>query len=299
MFTIKEAAEQVGISSATLRAWERRYGIVEPGRSAGGYRLYSAGDVAVLTQMAALVNSGRPPRLAATEALAARPTTGWSGATVARDDTLIDHLLRAAAALDATAIGESLDALLGLGPFEAVIDTNVLPAMHDLGLAWADGRVSVAGEHLTANTLMRRLSSLYEEAGQDQQGPTVLIGLPPYGHHELGLLAFAVAARRAGLRTHYVGANLPVRDWQAAATAPEVGAVVLSASITEDVAPMLNVLAAVEESAPTVVRCVGGGQQHRAPDGVVQLGHLVAPAAQQLVAALAEASPQPDVDLAT
>lgn len=299
MFTIKEAAEQVGISSATLRAWERRYGVVDPGRSTSGYRLYSADDVAVLAQMARLVNSGRPPRLAATQARAARAAPGWSGATVARDDARIGALLQGAAELDASAIGNAVDALLALGSFEAVVDTNVMPAMHDLGVAWAEGRVSVAGEHLTANTLMRRLSSLYEEAEETPSGPTVLIGLPPHGHHELGLLAFAVTARRAGLRTHYVGANLPVPEWKAAASAPGVGAVVVSASLTDDVTPMLDVLAAVEEGAPSVLRCVGGRQQHQAPAGALQLGHLVAPAAQRVVAALAEAVEAPAVDLAT
>ena len=43
MFTIKRAAELTGLPVATLRAWERRYGVVAPIRSEGGYRLYEIG----------------------------------------------------------------------------------------------------------------------------------------------------------------------------------------------------------------------------------------------------------------
>ncbi len=70
MYTIKRAAELTGISVATLRAWERRYAVVTPARSDGGYRLYDAADVRALAIMNSLVNEGWSARQAAQETLA-------------------------------------------------------------------------------------------------------------------------------------------------------------------------------------------------------------------------------------
>src|SRR3954466_3128887 len=69
MYTIKRAAELTGISVATLRAWERRYGVVHPQRSDGGYRLYGPDDVRALAIMNSLVNEGWSAREAAAETL--------------------------------------------------------------------------------------------------------------------------------------------------------------------------------------------------------------------------------------
>ncbi|HSN43689.1 MAG TPA: MerR family transcriptional regulator [Propionibacteriaceae bacterium] len=58
MHTVKWVAQQLGLTPGTLRAWEQRYGIVDPVRSEGGYRLYSDGDLAILRTMNDLVRSG-------------------------------------------------------------------------------------------------------------------------------------------------------------------------------------------------------------------------------------------------
>lgn len=69
MYTIKHAAQRVGITTATLRAWERRYGVIAPHRSESGYRLYGDHDVAVLRSMKQLVDQGWSAGLAAAEAI--------------------------------------------------------------------------------------------------------------------------------------------------------------------------------------------------------------------------------------
>src|SRR5512135_2457059 len=60
---MKTVVQQTGITPTTLRAWERRYGILQPDRSDGGYRLYSEQDIALLrwlkSQVEAGVNIGR------------------------------------------------------------------------------------------------------------------------------------------------------------------------------------------------------------------------------------------------
>ncbi|NLG21324.1 MAG: MerR family transcriptional regulator, partial [Actinomycetales bacterium] len=64
MYTIKRAADLTGVPEATLRAWERRYGMVRPERTDGGYRVYDDDDLDRLRQMRDLVAQGWAPRQA-------------------------------------------------------------------------------------------------------------------------------------------------------------------------------------------------------------------------------------------
>src|SRR5512135_129521 len=44
-FNLKVVLKETGLGADTLRAWERRYGLPVPNRSAGGHRLYSQRDI--------------------------------------------------------------------------------------------------------------------------------------------------------------------------------------------------------------------------------------------------------------
>jgi MerR family transcriptional regulator/heat shock protein HspR len=57
VYVISVAAEMVGTGVQNLRAYERA-GLVTPGRTAGGTRLYSSADVERLQRVAALLQDG-------------------------------------------------------------------------------------------------------------------------------------------------------------------------------------------------------------------------------------------------
>src|SRR5215207_9110461 len=129
MYTIKHVSEMVGVPAATLRAWQRRYRVVNPGRSDSGYRLYGAGEIAVLRRMQALVASGWSPKEAAVAAaesdLEGEPAfrqggqpPGSRSARRAGMETV--DLVAAAAALDPSAITRLLDEHFAMGSFEQV-----------------------------------------------------------------------------------------------------------------------------------------------------------------------------------
>lgn len=302
MYTIKHAAELVGVNVATLRAWERRYGVGAPQRTESGYRLYDDEALRALAMMNSLVVDGMAPRQAAEETrrqLAALPAPQPASVVVEVEPApaggdaaaATEALLVAAEHLDVASVARLLDARYSTASFEAVTDGWLLPALHDLGLAWASGRVTVAGEHMVAHAVVRRLSAAYEAAGVADgpaaTGARVVVGLPPKSRHELGLLGFAVAARRAGLVTTYVGADLPVADWLAAVATRQPQAVVLAASMTRDLGHLAAVVEALGEVRPDLVVAVGGRLQDRAPESCVRLGHRVGDAAQTLVGLLA------------
>ena len=74
-YRIRAVAELTGVSTATLRAWERRYGVPTPSRTASAYRLYGDEDVALV---ASHLGEGRErrPRYETVARLPLRPVGG-------------------------------------------------------------------------------------------------------------------------------------------------------------------------------------------------------------------------------
>jgi methanogenic corrinoid protein MtbC1 len=129
--------------------------------------------------------------------------------------------------------------------------------------------VSVAGEHLASSAVLRRLGQALEAAGPgDARGRPVVIGLPPGGHHELGALAFAVAARRAGLPIAYVGPDLPVADWVTATEA--ASAAVIGVVRSRDRQAAMDVARELRAARPALVVAFGGRSAPEDP-GILQL----------------------------
>ncbi len=229
MFTIKQVAGLTGVSEAVLRAWESRYGVVTPERSAGRYRLYSDAQIAVLREMAALVEAGMPPSRAAAVLLAAShpmgPATvraissGQSGEGAA--------LIRAAANLDPVQLDAAI-AAAEPGRFEAFADRWLPGRLRELGDAWAAGEVGVAGEHFASAGLMRAIAAAFDDAGPVVVPGRVLVGLPPGARHEVMLFAFAACLKRAGADVVYLGADVPASDWERAASEHRARAAVIA-----------------------------------------------------------------------
>jgi methanogenic corrinoid protein MtbC1 len=272
MYTIKETAARTGIPIELLRAWERRYGIVEPARTAGGYRLYDETAIDRLRTMRRLVDDGWSPSVAAGAVLrgdappALEPSAGPSGAVEtpgslasATRAALVDDFLGAAIALDPAAVELALDRMFASGTFETVVDETLLPALGALGDAWADGRLTVAGEHAASHAVLRRLAAAFQAAGRPPaRRGSVLVGLPPGSHHELAALTFAVAARRAGLPVLYLGPDLPTADWVSTVEAGAATAAVIGAATRTDLEPAVEVARAIRAASPATLVAFGG-----------------------------------------
>ena len=277
MYTIKEAASRTGISVQLVRAWERRYGVVEPTRSGSGYRLYDERALARLGAMRRLVDEGWAPSTAAARvreigddevrAIAGRDERsgtmkGEAGASAAR--MLTEAFVQAAAELDERRVEQVLDEMFASGSFEQVTSGLVMPTLVALGDAWASGAVDVAGEHAAAGAIDRRLGMAFMAAGVPADADIVLVGLPPGARHDLGALAFATAARRAGLAVRHLGADLPVADWVEAVTRARARAVVIGVVIGRDVKAAVSVARAIRREHSDVLIAFGG----RAATGV-------------------------------
>lgn len=282
MYTIKRAAEQVGVTESTLRAWERRYGVGTAHRSESGYRLYDDHAVRALSAMNTLVGEGWSVRSAAAEVLR-RTSVSVDESAPSFDRALV----QGAEELDLATLTAVLDHRFNNASFEAVVDGWLLPSLRDVGLGWESGRITVAGEHLVAECVVRRLATAYDAAGEGPVGQRVVVGLPPGARHDLGLLSFATAARRAGLATSYLGADVPVADWVTAVAAKSAVCAVLAAPMESDVPALAATVAALEADHPDVLVAVGGSFQDLAPERCLRLGHEIGPAATLLAERLA------------
>lgn len=267
MYTIKRAAELTGVPPATLRAWERRYGLGQPTRTDSGYRLYDEAALADIRAMQLLLRAGWAPQQAAAEVIRRGGAVGpalasESGLAIAQTDVdgeqAVAAFLAAAAAMDDLAMRRALDQGFGRASFEVAFDLWLAPALRVLGQAWRDGDLDIAGEHFASAAVMRRLSAAYESAAMVQGAPRVLVGLAPGAFHELGAVAFATAARRAGLSAIYVGANLPEESWLACLLQEPVDAVTLSVIADFEVDAARRLIERIHLEHPAVLLSVGG-----------------------------------------
>ncbi|MCJ7710378.1 MAG: MerR family transcriptional regulator [Chloroflexi bacterium] len=283
MYTIKEAAARTGVGAPLIRAWERRYGVVEPTRTASGYRLYDDATLRILVAMRSMVDAGWTASEAARaikagevvieEATADQATGGPARAESTHRARLIARFDAAAESASASATEAALDEMLVSGSFEAVADDLLLPAVAELGNAWAAGRMSVAAEHAASAAVARRLSAVFQAAGVPT-GPAVVVGLPSGSRHELGAFAFAAVLRRRGLKVLYLGSDVTVDGWVDAVTRTRARAAVIGV-VTPDDRPAAAAVVAALHAAGVAVIAVGG--EAAAPDPAPGQGVLVLP----------------------
>jgi DNA-binding transcriptional MerR regulator/methylmalonyl-CoA mutase cobalamin-binding subunit len=276
MYTIKQAAARTGVAVPTIRAWERRYGIVDPARTPAGYRLYDEADLERLAGMRHLVEAeGWRPSQAAErvkdpatdlQALLATALEGpgrddlvdGTRSAASPPDAAIDALVDAATRVDVQALDRILDETFASQRFELAMGSIVFPALRGVGQAWAGGQLDVAAEHAASETVRRRLARFFDASRGGGARPQVVIGMPPAGQHELGAFAFAVACRRAGLEVLYLGSDVPLESWVRTVRETGAPAVVLGAVAVADAEAVGSVVDAISATGARSACFVGG-----------------------------------------
>jgi methanogenic corrinoid protein MtbC1 len=219
---IKEFASRVGVQEPTLRAWERRYRLLQPERSSGGFRLYSPADEGRVRSMQAHMARGIGAAQAAGLALA---ESTREFVVPAPPDDLIDALIAAAEEFDVTRFDTLLDAAFEHGRLPGIRDV-VLPMLVEVGARWERGELSVGDEHLTSHLLERRLLGM-ARGWEGGSGPLALLACPPGERHSLGLVCFGLLLAEQGWRIAYLGADTPLDQIAALSASIRPMAVVL------------------------------------------------------------------------
>lgn len=232
-----------GLTADLLRAWERRYGVVEPARAEGGRRLYSDEDVARLTLIREALSTGRRigdiARLGRAEleelvaadraaAPAPAPQPAFSASSTPGTEAFVTAALAAARSYDASALRAQLERVAVLVDPQTLIDRYIAPLMHAIGDLWARGELQPGAEHVATTVVRRTTEDLFLALRQERKGPRLVVATPAGQHHELGALLAAAAAAIEGWRVTYLGVDLPAEDIVHAAVRTGADAVALS-----------------------------------------------------------------------
>ncbi|HET6696434.1 MAG TPA: cobalamin B12-binding domain-containing protein [Gaiellaceae bacterium] len=250
---IGELSRRVGVSPELLRAWEGRYGLLQPTRSAGGFRLYSEADEDRIKRMRAYQDQG----LSAAEAarLALEPGTDQRPApeSPALDFGVFAETLES---FDEPAAQAAFDRALQTLSLDALLRDLLLPYLHDLGERWEAGTVTVAQEHFASNVVRGRLLGLARGWGQGA-GPLAVLACAPGEQHDLALIAFGLALRARGWRIAYLGPDTPVETLRETAQSLEPRVVVVSATASRNLSRLGNELVALGRDAPLALAGAG------------------------------------------
>jgi DNA-binding transcriptional MerR regulator len=247
LYPIRVVANLTGVNPVTLRAWERRYGLLRPRRTDSGHRLYGRDDVARIREVLRLVENGIPISQVGT----ALQTTAMDRAPVpAQGENLWDRyrsrMVQAVTGFDEVGLEQVYQEALSLYPVDLVTRRLLVPLLRELGDRWASEDGTVAEEHFFAVYLRNKLGARFHHRGADNQGPRLLAACLPGEHHEIGLLLFALTAHDLGFRLVLLGANTPIDELAPVADNIGCDAIVLSGSI--DPAPEV-----IDRQLPTLV----------------------------------------------
>jgi MerR family transcriptional regulator, light-induced transcriptional regulator len=252
---ISELSRRVGVGTETLRAWERRYGVLRPRRTNGNTRLYSSLDEARVRLMKRYMAERVPVAQAAEMAMSAqlRLRAGSTGQLPEHERRrAMQELASALAVFDETSADRTLQQLLGAYAVTAVLRDAIVPYLHEVGEAWEHGRMSVAQEHFASHFLQARLHAL--SRGWDRGlGPRAVLAAAPGDYHTLGITCFGIALHRLGWRIVCLGAATPIDMIREVAEATGAGLIAVSASIAGVVEPHSAALAEIAQSTHVVI----------------------------------------------
>ena len=261
LFNTKAVVRQTGVPAPTLRAWERRYGVLTPRRGENDYRLYSERDMATIawlrervasgvtiSQAIALLRSLEPPHRSPRRSRPSGPPSASVPSAAAPADasrlSLGDigaDLLRNVMALDESAAASAIAQACAIYSVEEVCIELLQPTLARLGDLWHDGAVTVVTEHFATALIRGRLESLFHSAPAPDDAPLTLVGCAPGELHEMGALMLALFLRRCGVRVAYLGQSVEPVSLLGAIEAARPACLLLSATMRSSAESLVEV----------------------------------------------------------
>jgi MerR family transcriptional regulator, light-induced transcriptional regulator len=251
---IGEFARRVGVSPELLRAWERRYGLLQPIRTEGGFRLYTDDDAGRVERMKRALDEGFSAAEAARRALAQERSQerAFDGAR--------ERLVAAAHAYDEAALHAILDEALAGFALETVLQELILPALREIGTEWERGTLEVGQEHFASNLLRERLLALARLWGRGG-GPLAILACAPGERHDIGLIAFGLVLRSHGWRILFLGADTPLATVERAVSTTKPRLVVVASMDSALLEAQGTELRRLARSAPLVLSGSGASEK--------------------------------------
>jgi len=262
-YSIKAAAVATGLSVETLRAWERRYGNVEPKRDPSGHRVYSGMDVARLRRLRETTDRGHPigkiAHLSDAELNSLLVDRHEDHPNVAASQALGTRILAAIEKFDLEECDQAIAMAFALLPVGDVISEVLSPVLREVGERWHRGEFSIGQERLVSSAVRRQISGLLNTFNSMARGAPIVFATVSGEPHELGILMFAALAASRKWRTCYLGADLPPQEISNFATRVEATAVAVSLVLPENLERSIEKLHTLRAGLPSSVEIWIGG----------------------------------------
>lgn len=230
-FPIRTVSDITGVNSVTLRAWERRYGLIKPHRTAKGHRLYTQEDIELIQQILELIDEGIP--ISRVRAVVQQTKTAATSHVDETDNWQphINAIIQAISEFNEIAIERVYNEVLSIYPVDVVTRKLIVPLLKTLGDRWESKQGSVAEEHFFGVYLRNKLGARFHHRQHHNTGPKLVAACLPDEQHEIGLLLFALAAHERGFQIVLLGGNMPIEDLSTVVKKTRADAVVLSGSM--------------------------------------------------------------------
>jgi DNA-binding transcriptional MerR regulator/methylmalonyl-CoA mutase cobalamin-binding subunit len=258
VFNVKAMAHQTGVAAATLRAWERRYGVPTPPRTDSGYRLYSARDVAIIRWLRSQIENGMSIsqavhllRTVETQSVngtepAARTVTTTLPSSHQR---LHDMIVVAASEFDEDQIERALSEAFSIFPVEEVCLSLIQPVLVTLGDRWHTGQINVSVEHFVTNIMRRKMLALMASSPIPSRDARIVSACAPEEYHEIGILMISLFLRRSGYNVIYLGQSISALRLEEMLAKTQPNLLLISAGGLIPAANLLDVVEAIRARA--------------------------------------------------
>ena len=258
LLTVAAVARRLGVAPATLRTWDRRYGLGPSSHEAGEHRRYCPSDLAKLTVMRRLITTGVAPCDAAVTAKAHKGSITIEKIIDSFEvrEELVESLHRAAKSLDKSFIEAALRKDIASHGVIASWTEVIVPLLFLVGDEWEADGSGIEVEHMLTEIIKRILREGVAEIKQPINSQPVLLAAVGEEMHSLALHALAAALAEKRIETFFLGARTPLEAISGMVKRAAPPAVFLWAQLTQNCDPKFITELPAIRPAPRII--VGG-----------------------------------------
>lgn len=273
-YPIKVVSQMTGLSVHVIRAWEKRYHVVEPDRTDTNRRLYSEEDIEKLRllndashlghnigSIASLSSAELKSLLSNEKSIAPQIKTNVK---LSGPDINIEELLAECVETIKDYDAKKLESILLNASARltqpVLIEEVVIPLVYKIGDMWHNGEIRVANEHLASSVIRSFLFNLLESYTMNESAPVLISATPRGQEHELGALIAAVVAAASGWKVVYLGSNLPAEEIGAVASYLNAKVVAVSLVYPSDDPVLPKELRKLKQVLNSGVSIIAGGR---------------------------------------
>jgi DNA-binding transcriptional MerR regulator len=213
-FTIKDLENLSGIKAHTIRIWEQRYAFIKPQRTQTNIRYYSNEELKKILNISLLNKYGYKishiNKMSATEIQ--EKIISLSNLQ-AQQERIVNEMIQFMVDMNIDGFEEVMDDYITARGFDKAITQIIFPFLERIGILWVTNHINPAQEHLVTNIIRQKLIAGIETVFTHiNTNKLVLLFLPEGEHHELGLLYICYLLKSRGIKTLYLGADVPIAD---------------------------------------------------------------------------------------